>query len=421
MKHGEPANIINSNANDASILVPLPPPSKEPRPNQDDIRHSDFLNPNKENTIPRQERKESFVFTIVDPTSGEELNPKSISTEASQPKPVELLVIIPENEAEIAYPNNSIIIESMKRPKELISNPENGLVLYRTSVALFGSFASTLKRSIPRKSTVASISDANGVPISIWRKSTVGSANEGNENHIIVTETGLSVRRKSTVGTNINQPALNQTKLNENENIIESHGQHKYTSTSCSNHNEFRIEVQGHRKSISGSSSITTDLRKSIAANSIRASINSSQPTPYIQTFPDPFQPSIQIQNILHSQRSSLNERSHTLKFKIEKHPDISTIIIMVIYSYIPEKSDEILIQSADKLKIIHLFKDGWCLGRNITTDKVGVFPVEYIYINRVLRDGGWILEHEALSAISDVSFAQTPTNMIKPFTGFGY
>ncbi|KAI8841160.1 hypothetical protein BJ741DRAFT_19954 [Chytriomyces cf. hyalinus JEL632] len=48
---------------------------------------------------------------------------------------------------------------------------------------------------------------------------------------------------------------------------------------------------------------------------------------------------------------------------------------INVVYSFQPEKDDELMLRLGDKIQVLHSFDDGWSYGKNLSTGKEGNFP----------------------------------------------
>ncbi|RKO95290.1 hypothetical protein CAUPRSCDRAFT_13000 [Caulochytrium protostelioides] len=51
----------------------------------------------------------------------------------------------------------------------------------------------------------------------------------------------------------------------------------------------------------------------------------------------------------------------------------------IVIAPYVPAHSDEIKLAVGDQIVILHMYDDGWVLGRNDTTSAIGLLPHNFL------------------------------------------
>jgi len=73
------------------------------------------------------------------------------------------------------------------------------------------------------------------------------------------------------------------------------------------------------------------------------------------------------------------NENQEFIINKLNNTPIKADTIHIIQYSYEPRLDDEIQLNVGDSVKIIKVYDDGWCYGKNLNSGEVGHFPINYI------------------------------------------
>ncbi|TPX48984.1 hypothetical protein CcCBS67573_g10181, partial [Chytriomyces confervae] len=63
-----------------------------------------------------------------------------------------------------------------------------------------------------------------------------------------------------------------------------------------------------------------------------------------------------------------------------------STGTQVAVYDYVPTQSDELKVTVGDKIQVITAYDDGWAVGKNLSTKKEGLFPLDCL---PVAKSGG--------------------------------
>ncbi|KXS16115.1 hypothetical protein M427DRAFT_301022 [Gonapodya prolifera JEL478] len=75
-----------------------------------------------------------------------------------------------------------------------------------------------------------------------------------------------------------------------------------------------------------------------------------------------------------------------------------------------PANEDEIALEIDDLVKIKTVYRDGWALGRNISTDMLGMIPLDHLMLSPAQPAPSQVLSVRSVSSTFLLQLPKTPT-----------
>ncbi|KAI9291201.1 hypothetical protein K502DRAFT_326406 [Neoconidiobolus thromboides FSU 785] len=125
------------------------------------------------------------------------------------------------------------------------------------------------------------------------------------------------------------------------------------------NGKNFKMDKQSIEESISRSMKSTSSLKK-LEKKDIENILQTSE------------------HHILEDQDSFNTSQTPLVLLNSSDSSEMESFVVST--NYVPVLPDEISLEKGDMVEVRHRFDDGWALGRNLSTDKTGAFPLACLY-----------------------------------------